>query len=120
MLRVVMHFGLIATGQVLRCLPVLRAGCPCGRGKCLRAQACRRFLCVHCLWQVWSYTSAYAHLRICMELAYKKSHGVALKYDELCRLEWQERAKRGGHDCLQQTVLHVDVLRLSQVTRTST
>ena len=53
---------------------------------------------VHCLWQVWTYTSAYAHLRICMELAAKKTHGIALKYDELCRLEWQERAKRGERD----------------------
>ena len=47
---------------------------------------------------MWSYTSAYAHLQICLELAAKETHGVALKYDELCRLEWQECAKRGGHD----------------------
>ena len=97
-MRVVMYFVVSAAGQVLRGLPVLRFGCTCGGGKCQRAMECDAEY-VHCFWQVWSYTSAYAHLRICMELAAKKSHGIALKYDELCRLEWQERAKRGVHDC---------------------
>ena len=55
-------------------------------------------------WQVWPYTAAMAHLRICMEIATSsvsenRRHVLAQIYDELCRREWSERALRGRKCC---------------------
>ena len=48
------------------------------------------FLC-----QVWKYSSSYAHMRTCLEIAVTKSWAVAQSYDETCRRDWHARAKRG-------------------------
>ena len=45
--------------------------------------------------QVWKYSSSYAHMRTCLEIALTKSWTVAQSYDEMCRRDWHARAKRG-------------------------
>ena len=67
--------------------------------------------------QVWSYTAAMAHLRICLEIAAKaaseeKRYSLAIIYDELCRKEWHQKANRGilNHSCTPN--LGVLILRL--------
>ena len=50
---------------------------------------------LHFRCQVWKYSSSYAHMRICLEIALTKSWTVAQSYDEMCRRDWHARAKRG-------------------------
>jgi len=50
---------------------------------------------LHFLCQVWKYSSSYAHMRTCLEIALTKSWTVAQSYDEMCRRDWHARAKRG-------------------------
>ena len=50
--------------------------------------------------QVWKYSSAIAHLNVCLEIAAgaaaeKKRFSLAIIYDEICRSEWNLKATRG-------------------------
>ena len=50
--------------------------------------------------QVWQYTAAMAHMRVCLEVAVnaaaeEKRYSLAVVYDEVCRKEWHKRASRG-------------------------
>ena len=49
---------------------------------------------------MWSYVAAYMHMRICMQIAVEarqegKSWRLAVRYDELARQKWSEKAMRG-------------------------
>ena len=49
---------------------------------------------------MWSYVAAYMHMRICMQIAVEarqegKSWRLAVRYDELVRKKWSEKAERG-------------------------
>ena len=59
--------------------------------------------------QVWKYSSAIAHMNVCLEIASKaasekRRHSLAILYDELCRKEWCVKASRGRHYCLRTPV----------------
>ena len=74
-------------------IPVLRPCSACKRSKQLRSFGVLLLLAVAN--QVWDFTAAYAHMRICLEIAACKTLGLAQVYDEMVRKDWCERAKRG-------------------------
>ena len=49
---------------------------------------------------MWNYVAAYMHIRICLQIAVEarqegKSWRLAVRYDELVRRKWDEKAMRG-------------------------
>ena len=57
-------------------------------------------VCTCIFGQVWKYSSAIAHMNVCLEIASKaalekKRFSLAIVYDEVCRREWSVKASRG-------------------------